>query len=175
MSTETAKKVQASLKRRYARERRFRLYGVCSIALGMLFVSILFISIISNGYTAFQQTYVKLDIDFDENIIDPEGNRSARSLMSADYGRLVKNAVSREFPDVRVRTAKRKLYGLFSSGAAFQLQDMVKENPELIGTRQPVWVPADDDVDMLIKGHIEREVPETARRLSSKSPGSTNS
>jgi phosphate transport system permease protein len=28
-----------------------------------------------------------------------------------------------------------------------------------------VWVPASDDVDMLVKGHIKRDVPETERRL----------
>ena len=30
------------------------------------------------------------------------------------------------------------------------------------------WVPADDDVDMLIKGHINRDVNENERRLKDK-------
>ena len=31
-----------------------------------------------------------------------------------------------------------------------------------------VWVPADDNVDMLLKGHFDREVAESERRLNDK-------
>ncbi len=54
------------------------------------------------------------------------------------------------------------------SGAAYQLMDHVREHPEQIGQILKLWVPADDDVDMLIKGHIKRDVPESDRRLSDK-------
>jgi phosphate transport system permease protein len=46
--------------------------------------------------------------------------------------------------------------------------DHVREHPEQIGQILKLWVPADDDVDMLIKGHIKRDVPESDRRLSDK-------
>ena len=49
-------RVNASLKRRYARERRFRRMGQVAVLLGLLFVSFLFLTIVGNGYTAFQQT-----------------------------------------------------------------------------------------------------------------------
>jgi phosphate transport system permease protein len=39
------------------------------------------------------------------------------------------------------------------------------ENPALIGQTLSLWVPADDDVDMLLKGHIKREGAESERRL----------
>ena len=42
---------------------------------------------------------------------------------------------------------------------------MVLADPALIGSTRAVWLLADDDVDMLIKGHIEREVPEDERRI----------
>jgi phosphate transport system permease protein len=42
---------------------------------------------------------------------------------------------------------------------------MVMDKPALIGQTQQVWLPANDEVDMLIKGHIMRDVPETERRL----------
>ena len=58
-----------------------------------------------------------------------------------------------------------KLYGLVSSGASFQLRDMVLQQPGIIGETREIWVPADDDVDMLIKGHINREGAESDRRL----------
>jgi phosphate transport system permease protein len=38
-------------------------------------------------------------------------------------------------------------------------------NPAVIGSTIELWVPADDDVDMLMKGHIDRDVPEQERRM----------
>ncbi|HBA35454.1 MAG TPA: phosphate ABC transporter, permease protein PstA, partial [Gammaproteobacteria bacterium] len=57
-------RVRASLKKRYAREKRFQYYGIGAILISLLFLCVLFGDIISKGYTAFQQTYVKLDIYF---------------------------------------------------------------------------------------------------------------
>jgi phosphate transport system permease protein len=54
---------------------------------------------------------------------------------------------------------------LVSNGADFQLRKMVMDDPNLIGQTVSVWVPADDDVDMLMKGHIDREGDESDRRL----------
>ena len=43
---------------------------------------------------------------------------------------------------------------------------MVENDPGLVGKTLNIWVPADDDVDMLLKGYILRDVPESSRRLS---------
>ena len=158
-------KVRAGLERRYRAERRFRRLGMTAIILGLLFLTFLFVSIISNGYTAFQQTWIELEVVFDEERLDPGGNRDPDELAAADYGGLVKDSLRRMFPKVTGRSEKRDLYSLVSSGAAFQLRDMVMADPQLIGTTRQVWVPADDDVDMLIKGHIDRDLPEDRRRL----------
>jgi phosphate transport system permease protein len=159
--TETAKvrvidQVQASLGKRYAREKRFRAMGLGAVILGMLFVTILFVNIVSKGYTAFWQTQIALDIKLDEQVIDPSGARKPEELARADYAGLVKSALREVFPDVTGRRDKRDLYGIVSSGASFQLARMVKSDPTLVGTTQRVWVPADDDIDMLIKGNSTR-------------------
>jgi phosphate transport system permease protein len=156
---------QARLRRRRAAERRFRWYGLIGILFGLIFLSLLFISIISNGYTAFWQTNIALEIHFDEQHIDPEGKRDRQALSSADYQGLVKNALDQVFPEVTERREKRMLYALVSNGAAFQLRKMVLADPSLIGKVQLLWVPADDDVDMLFKGHVKRSGPEEERRL----------
>jgi phosphate transport system permease protein len=72
------------------------------------------------------------------------------------------------FPKVSGRTDKRALNRLVSSGAAFKLRNMTMENRELIGQTFSVWVPADDDVDMMIKGLYDRNVPQSQRQLSDK-------
>jgi phosphate transport system permease protein len=69
------------------------------------------------------------------------------------------------FPAVTDRGERRDLYSIISTGAGFDLRDMVLENPALIGTRQEVWVVADDEIDMLMKGHIDRSVSELDRRV----------
>jgi phosphate transport system permease protein len=69
------------------------------------------------------------------------------------------------FPEVTTRRDKRMLYGMVSNGAAFQVRKLVLDSPEMIGQTLPIWVAADDDIDMLMKGHFDLDVPETDRRI----------
>jgi phosphate transport system permease protein len=160
--------VNASLKKRYARERRFRAMGLGAIGMGLLFVAFLFFNIIGNGYTAFWQTFVALDVTLEEQLIAPDGARDAQSLARGNYTGLVKQTLREMFPEVKGRRDKRDLYKLISSGASFDLLHMVQDNPDLIGTTVRVWVPADDDIDMLVKGHIDRHAPQADRRVKDK-------
>ena len=134
-SVNTTAIINAGLARRHAAEQRFKWYGLIAISLGLLFVAILFIDIISKGYPAFMQTYIQLDIKFDPQEIDPEGNRDPDVLSRANYDALIRDALTTEFPDVSGRREKRALYRLVSSGGSFQLRAMVLENPDLLGTR----------------------------------------
>ncbi|MCP5447687.1 MAG: phosphate ABC transporter permease PstA [Chromatiaceae bacterium] len=164
----TIDRVNASLAERYARERRFRTAGLAAVSLGLLFVSFLFISIVGNGYTAFHQTKIALEVFFDPQQLDPDGRHDYDALTRADYGGLVKASMRNSFPAVKTRQEKRALYAMVSSGAAFELQHMVLADPSLIGTTQAVWLTADDDIDMLVKGHIDRSVPESERRVDDR-------
>ena len=165
-SARTIDTVRGSLKRRHAAERRFRLYGKVAIALAIFFLAALFSDIAYEGHTAFQQTFVGLDVYFDPDIIDPHGTRNRDVLAAADYFALLKSTLRKLYPEVRSRGDKRRLYAMVSSGAAFQLARMVLNNPDVIGNTVRVWVPADDDIDMLVKGHTNRESAESDRRLS---------
>ncbi|MDZ7582398.1 MAG: phosphate ABC transporter permease PstA [Deltaproteobacteria bacterium] len=156
----TIELVNRNLPRRYRAEKRFRFYGVGAIALSLLFLSFLFTSIIGKGYSAFQKTFIELTIFFDPDVLRQD------ALASADYSQLVKTALSELFPDVKGRGEKRDLYRLVSSGAAFRLRDMVLKDPQLIGRTLPVWVTADDDVDMLVKGKFDRTAAAGERRMN---------
>jgi phosphate transport system permease protein len=162
----TIDRVNASLKRRYARERRFRRIGLGAVALGLMFVFFLFLNIVGKGYGAFQQTAVLLEIEFSGEEIDPSGGRDLQILSGANYAGLIKNELRRLFPEVKKRQDRKALYKLVSSGAPLVLRQMVMSNPSLIGSRQKVWLPMDDDIDMLVKGHIDRQLPESGRRVS---------
>ena len=45
---------------------------------------------------------------------------------------------------------------------------MVQADPDLIGTRKTIALIADDDIDMLVKGHVDRHAPPQDRRVSDK-------
>lgn len=152
--------VQQGLAKRYKKERRFKMMGLSAIIFSLVFLVFLFSSIFMNGYKAFYQTRVKIDITFVESVID------VKDPANANYSVLIKKSLRKAFPEVKKRKEKKKLYGLVSSGAAFQLRDMVLTEPALSGQTQPVWLLADDDFDMLMKGYIDRRLPETERRMN---------
>ncbi|MEX2450979.1 MAG: phosphate ABC transporter permease PstA [Rhodospirillales bacterium] len=165
----SAEAVRSSLKKRYAAEKRFKAYGVSALLFAFLMLLILFSTIIGNGYSAFVQTALRLDVTLDAATLDPEGTRKPETLGRADYGGLIKKTLRDMFPEVTSRQDKRKLYGLVSLlGATGNLRDLVLNDPSKVGQTVGVWVPASDDADMLIKGHISRDVPENARRVSNR-------
>ena len=142
--------IQAGLARRKAAETRFKIYGIVAIALGLLFLAILFITIVSNAYTAFAQTQIRLDLYLDPEVIDPDGTRDLDVLSGANYAAVVRSSLRDLFPDVESRSDRRALNALVGRGATYDLRSTVMAKPDLIGTTLTVWVPADDDVDMLM-------------------------
>ncbi|AFL74927.1 phosphate ABC transporter permease PstA [Thiocystis violascens] len=163
--------VNASLKRRYARERRFRLIGAIAVGLGLAFVVLLFADIVSKGYTAFQQTYIRLPVTLTASVIDPAGTRDMESIAGANYSKLIRDALRQQFPEVTDRSELRRLYSILSVGAPQLLQERVMEDPSLIGTSQEIWVLADDDIDMLVKGNIDRDAAQGDRRVTDEAIG----
>lgn len=152
--------VNEGLAKRYRAEKRFKILGLSAIVLSLAFLAILFGTIFYNGHTAFQQTWVKLNIDFKPELLDTQ------NLLQADYNGLLKRTLRESFPEVKGRRQKRQLYNLLSSGASYQLQKMVLADSSIIGTKQQVWVPASDDIDMLMKGNVDRTSPESERLIN---------
>ena len=163
--------VRGTLPRRRRAERRFRNLGRLAVLVGLAFLALMFVSIVAKGYPAFRQTWVKLPVFFDPQVIDPGGAGGEEVIGAADYGALVKASVRSLFPEVRGRRDRRELGKLVSPGAVFQLRRMTLEDPSLIGARAEVWAPANDDYDMLHKGNVDRSLPESDRRLSDRQIG----
>jgi len=168
---ETQSLVQASLARRYRAERRFRAYGLAAVLAGIGFVVFLFGTIFSQGLSVFQQSYVKLTIQYDPETIDPSGARDPDDLVTADYQALIRAALRERFPTVEGRPNLRELYALVSSAASIELQRRVVDDPTVIGQRETLWLLADDTVDMLLKDKVSRTAPEDERRLSDQQIG----
>ena len=156
------------LRRRYAAERRFKAYGVVAVGIAMAALAWLLFSIVAQGYQAFVHTHIKLDVFFDAQQLDPTGGGSPEALAGGNYGALYKKALRDRFGDARKRRDRRSLYKLLSQGAEDDLRDMVMSDPAIVGTRTEVWLTASDDVDMLIKGKIDRDRPERERPIKDK-------
>lgn len=148
-------RIKAGLAKRYRAEKRFRMYGIAAIATSVACLAIMLVVIGSRGVGAFQQTYVALSVTFDEQYISDN-----------DWQGIVKMSLRDMFPSVGVRRDKKKLYKLMSSGAGFDLQDLYRADPTLFGQSRTVWLPASDDIDMLMKGAIDRILAEGDRRVS---------
>lgn len=164
----TREAVAGRLKRRYRSENRFRIACASALVVGGIFLGVLFYSIGSKAYSAFTQHFIGINVYFDGEVIDPAGTRAPEALASANYNALIRDSFAMDFPEVTGRADKRQLTGLVTSAAPFELQRLVEADPGIIGTRQLIFVPAADDIDMLLKGHIPRDVPENSRRVSDR-------
>lgn len=163
--------VAASLRKRYAAERRFKLYGIAAVLTALFFVGLLFTTIFMNGMSSFSQTMVTLDVTLHEQDIDPEGARDPKVLQTANYRKLVRQTLFELFPDVTKRRDKRKLAKMISPGAPFIIRDAVIENPDLIGQRVTFTFPMSDDIDQFYKGTISSSTSESDRRVSNQEIG----
>ncbi|MGV6826758.1 MAG: phosphate ABC transporter permease PstA [bacterium] len=161
----TIEVVRAGLARRKAAERRFRLYGIASIGVGILLLMILFTSVVSNGYTAFMATYIKLDVELSQEMLGVSASPTEDELLQADFQGAIKSSLRGMFPEVKKRRDKRTLYSVVSSGAEYQLRDLVIADSGLLNTTATVWVLADDEIDGLVKGHVDITLPEDDRKV----------
>lgn len=159
--------VRASLKRRYAKEKRFKLYGIFSVFLSISFLAFLLFDISSKSLPAFTQTYMNLEIDFSPQVmgLEVKSDYTEQELFSASYRRLASNALLKLFPDATKRAEKRVLRNFISSGVQYELRDMVVSNPDLVGNKKVISILADDDIDTFVKGLIDRNLPEDLRRI----------
>ncbi len=153
------------IRRRYAKERRFRLYGLSAILLALTVLVLLIATLTSKSWTDFSQTYIALPITFDSALIDRE------TPSKSNFRGIVRKSVRELFPNVKSRRAKRDLYKMFSNGIKYELRDLVLSDTSLIGSTKIIWVKSSSDIDMLMKGHIDRNVPQSNRRVKDKQLG----
>jgi len=154
------------LRGRLRAESAFRALGMAAISIGLGFVLLLFGSIIYRGSGAFTQTQLRLDIHLEPVALGVGAAPSPDELARADYTAPIRQALGAEFPDVTERQQRRELVSLVSTGASFELAQMVERDPSPLGQTRPMWLTADDDVDMFVKGEIRRDTPSADRRLS---------
>ena len=161
----------ALTQRRYRREGVLKGLGLGAIVLALSLLGLLLFTIVAQGWPACREAYIKLDITFDQAVIDPDGTRDPKVISQANFASLIGDSLSKLFPDATSRQDRRLVRGFVSSGAPNQLRTMVLDDPTLIGQTREVWVVADDDVDQFAKGAVDRDLPEADRRIDDKALG----
>ena len=161
--------IKRGLARRYAAERRFRIYGVSAIVFGLVFLIVLFASIVSRGYTSFVQTSFHVSVFLDPKIIDPAGKRDPDALLAADYAALAVEALAKALAvDAQDPRIGKAVAALLSQGVDVQVRKAVLADPTQIGKTVDLWLLASGNVDALIKGSFDRTITEPLRKLSDR-------
>lgn len=162
-----ADRLRAGLKRRYAREGRFKLYGLLAIGVAVGFLLLLLGRIIEQGHTAFYTHTVTVPVYMDPARVDrgyPQGTNF--ELLVAEQ-QLARFGIADDAQGSKA-TAMRSL---FSSELKFTAAARVQANPNLIGQTVPIAAPVSDDADLFFKGEISRDTPADQRRLTDEQIG----
>ena len=165
MSKEHRKKIKESLAKRNRSERHFQWFGKLGVILGLAAVVLLFVDIISKGSGAFRATYIQLEIEYDPEVIGILDVNDTEEFIFANWQNLAKKSLRDLFPEVTKRGEKRKLNNLVSEGAGFDFRDQLTQSPNLWGTKETLWILADDDIDTYYKSWLD-DNPFSARLTS---------
>ena len=160
--------VEASMRRRRAKERRFRFMGLSAIGIALAFLVMLFTGILVKGIPGLSQHYVMLEVELDRARLDPQGDLSAESLFSGDADRIMLEAALASVGVEGGRSTKKIVRKMYSSGSSQRLIDFVSQHPEHFGTKQSIKFAVDDDIDSYLRGFITKETPESDRRINDK-------
>jgi phosphate transport system permease protein len=160
-----AERVRQSLKKRYRKERRFRVYGMVAIFIALASLFILFADIINKGHTGFIKTTVTLDVRLDSEQMYLTDPTDADQRSMADFSAPIITALQEQVPGVESAAQRRELAKLVGSFAANDVSDRLRANPELLNTTETFVFQADDQVSVYVK-HADN--PRYSVRLSER-------
>ena len=155
-------KISDKTKNRNAAERRFRIYGILAISIGLLMLLVLASTIILRGTSAFQQTFITLEVDLLESKLDKKGNRNIddiKKVSTFGYSPILVNAMKKVLEKHEISTSlkKKALGGIISKSAPSQIRDFVLEDVNRIGQTVEFKFLVNGWIDGYIKGRYSRE------------------
>ena len=157
------------LRKRRAREKRLKFYGIVSICLALMMLVTLMSSIALNGYTAMQQAYIPLKIMVSsEKLLNSDGEVDAQKALLFNWDSKVKKAFRANFSEVTSRSDKKELNRLISSNSGYDVKQFYIKNVDAFNNERVIWITASDDVDQYLKGRFNTNISEEDRRLTDK-------
>lgn len=157
-----SKSTSFNLPKRGRSEFRFQIIGIGAILLSLAFLSWLTITVIFGSLGAFKHVEIAVPVDLTSKNVD------ADDVNSASFGSIIKSGLREQFPDVKKRKNKKKLYKLISVEGSLELKEKVLDNRDLLGQKVKIWVSASDDVSLYVRGKIDDTLPEDQRKITDK-------
>ena len=119
-------------------------------------------TIILRGTSAFQQTFITLDVDLLESKLDKKGNRNVddiKKVSTFGYSPILINAMKKVLEKHEISTSlkKKALGGIISKSAPSQIRDFVLEDVNRIGQTVEFKFLVNGWIDGYIKGRYSRE------------------
>lgn len=160
--TDSLFKISDRTKSRNAAEKRFRIYGIIAISIGLFMLLVLASTIVLRGTSAFQQTFITLDVELLESKLDKKGNRNIddiKKVSTFGYNPILVNAVrgSLEKNGIETSLKKKELSGIISKSAPSQLREYVLADVSRIGQTIEFRFLANGWIDGYLKGRYTRE------------------
>jgi len=154
----------AHLKKRYAAEFRFKLYGRIAIVIALAFLTLLMGRIVLQGYSTFTTHTVSLPVYLDPQKID------ATALEGANYDYLVALSLLKKLGETEDEygTNSGEAMDLVSRDLGFQILNRLKADPSLIGKTVTITGPMKADADLYYKGELKRATDEADRKLNNR-------
>lgn len=169
------------LKQRHRREKLFKFSGLLATCLGLAFVAFLFISLLSRGIPAFWQSTISIPVYLDPELVavEPPPERELQEsqaafkarqdawrngLMRVSWNTVLTAAVADLYPQENFAT--RDMLALFTSAERHRLRDLVAQNPSLVGSTIELNFLAHANVDVWLRGNINRDLPDAQQQLS---------
>ena len=166
-SSERLTHLAKTLKRRNRAEKRLKFYGITAIIFALGFLVTLLGTVVTNGYTALQQTEIAIDLDLPvAELVDENGVIDMKKSAAFNWDGMVKKAFRKQFPDVSGMMNRRALGDLISANAGYELRLDIEKSGRIDQPSGIFWVKSSDDVDMLMKERMDRTIPENQRRLN---------
>ncbi|NCX87279.1 MAG: DUF3333 domain-containing protein, partial [Rhodobacteraceae bacterium] len=155
-------KISDRTKGRNAAEKRFRFYGITAISIGLFMLLVLASTIVLRGTSAFQQTFITLDVELLEAKLDKKGNRNIddiKKVSTFGYKPILANAVSGLLEKNGIETSlkKKELSGIISKSAPSQLREYVLADVSRIGQTIEFKFLTNGWIDGYLKGRYTRE------------------
>ncbi|MBA4761597.1 phosphate ABC transporter permease PstA [Sphingomonas sp.] len=155
--------MQKRIRARYAKERRFRMWGLAAVVGSASFLAFLLVTMLWQGIGGFQRAEIALPIDFKAAALEvtPEqlrGKGADLALASAGLNDVVANAAVAAFGPEGA--------DYISESAWVTVRDELKARPELLQGRASIDVPASSPIALAAKGDgSDPEVIKVATRL----------
>ena len=141
--------MQRRVVQRYAAERRFKLFGLAAVGLSVACLAFLLATMVWKGAGGFTRTEIKLGIDFPRSdlMLDPavlKGPEAAAAIGAAGLDTVLEQAAV-----AQIGEGAGELLGGASTRA---LGDQLIADPDLLGRRVELWLPASSKADVAAKG-----------------------